>query len=68
MQQADTRWRKAAYIVGNALLESCDPYFQTGSLMLTERLQTLVDQARLEADGDVYDLHSCLIRLPEEKQ
>ncbi len=36
--------------------------------MLTERLKTLVDQAQLEADGDVYDLHSRLIRLPQEKQ
>ncbi|MFK0204704.1 DUF3658 domain-containing protein [Agrobacterium sp. NPDC090283] len=64
LQQAETRWRKAAYVVGHALSASCKPYHQVGDLMLTVRLQTLMDQGKLEVDGDPFDIQTCLVRLP----
>jgi hypothetical protein len=65
LQQAETKWRKAAYVVGHALAASSEPYHQVGELMLTVRLQTLMDQGKLEVDGDLFDIQTCLVRLPE---
>ncbi|WP_142779155.1 DUF3658 domain-containing protein [Agrobacterium sp. T29] len=64
LQQADTTWRKAAYVVGNALGASSERYYQVGDLMLIARLQTLMDQGKLEVDGDPFDIQTCCVRLP----
>ncbi|WP_454700712.1 DUF3658 domain-containing protein [Agrobacterium burrii] len=64
LQQAETRWRKVAYVLGNALAASSEPYHQIGDLMLRVRLESLIDQGKLEVDGDPLDIHACLLRLP----
>lgn len=63
LQQAETKWRKAAYVVGHALAASSEPYHQVGDLMLSARLRTLIDQGKLEVDGDPFDIQTCCVRL-----
>ena len=64
LQQAETRWRKIAYVLGNALAASSEPYHQIGDLMLSVRLESLIDQGKLEVDGDPLDIQACFVRLP----
>jgi hypothetical protein len=62
LRHAATEWRKIAYLVGHALSDESDRYFQVGDLMLFARVAALVEQGRLEADGDPWDLRACRVR------
>ncbi|NTG47662.1 DUF1835 domain-containing protein [Agrobacterium rhizogenes] len=65
LEQTSPEWRKMAYIVGNALGLSSEPYFQVGDMMLQARLVALIDQGSLIAEGDPWDMRACRVRLPD---
>lgn len=65
LEQASTEWRKMAYIIGNTMGLSFEPYSQVGDLMLQVRLIALIDQGILIADGDPWNMQACRVRLPE---
>ena len=60
---ARTEWRKVARVVGEALGQNSEPYYQIGDLMLLMRIVALVEQGKLLAEGDPWKMSS-LIRLP----
>ena len=64
LQRATTEWRRAVRIVGDAMGYNMEPYVQVGDLMLLTRIVALVEQGRLEAEGDPWDMRSCRLRLP----
>jgi hypothetical protein len=64
LERATTEWRRAARIVGDAMGYNMKPYIQVGDLMLLTRVVALVEQGRLLADGDPWDLQTCRVRLP----
>lgn len=64
LAQATSDWRKVAFIVGNALGMSCDPYVQVGSMALHERVIALVEKGAIIADGDPSEMQICRVRLP----
>lgn len=68
LQHAETRWRKAAYVLGHALAASSEQYYQVGDLMLSVRLETLIARGELEVEGDLNEIMSCIVRLPEATQ
>jgi hypothetical protein len=67
LERATTEWRRAARIVGDAMGYNMEPYIQVGDLMLLTRIVALVEQGRLEAEGDPWDLQTCRLRLPPAK-
>ena len=63
MSEATTEPRKAAWIIGRALChERAD--MQVGDLTLLARLVALVKAGKLIADGDPWNMHACIVRLP----
>jgi hypothetical protein len=64
MEHATTEWRKVARVVGDMMGLNSDPYFQVGDIMLLARVIALIDEGKLLADGDPWDMHSCRVRLP----
>ncbi len=64
LEQATADWQKVARVVGNTMGYNSEPYFQVYELMLLTRVVALVDQGKLLADGDPWDMRSCRIRLP----
>ena len=63
MGQVTTERRKVARVVGGALGLTSEPYFQVGDLMLLARVIALIDEGKLVAEGDPWDMHSCRVRL-----
>jgi Protein of unknown function/Domain of unknown function (DUF1835) len=61
LAQATPEWQTVALIVGNTMGYNSDPYFQVSDLMLLTRIVALVDEGRLLADGDAWNM-SCRIR------
>jgi hypothetical protein len=44
----------------------CDePYMQVGDVMLRMRIVAMVDEGKLLADGDPWEMQSCRVRLPD---
>jgi hypothetical protein len=41
------------------------PYMQVGDIMLLARLAALVEEGKLLADGDPWDMRACRVRLPD---
>jgi hypothetical protein len=64
LAQATPESQKVALIVGNTMGYNSEPYFQVSDLMLRARIVPLVDEGRLLADGDPWEIFSCRIRLP----
>jgi hypothetical protein len=64
LHQAATEWRSAARVVGGAMGDNCEPYFQVYDLMLQARVVALVAEGKLLAEGDPWEMRSCRIRLP----
>lgn len=58
-------WRTAAYVIGSALAHNNEPYMQVGDIMLLMRLAALVDDGKVLADGDPWDMRACRVRLPD---
>ncbi|OAV54471.1 hypothetical protein A6U98_03150 [Rhizobium sp. WYCCWR10014] len=64
LAQANSEWKKVAFIIGNALGLSSDPYLQVGDMALHERVINLVEEGALIADGDPSEMRTCQVRLP----
>jgi hypothetical protein len=65
LKQAAREWRSAAYVIGSTLAHTCEPYIQVGDVMLLVRLVALVEEGKLLADGDPWDMRACRVRLPD---
>lgn len=65
LHHAATEWRSVARVVGGAMGDNCEPYFQVYDLMLQARVVALVAEGRLLAEGDPWEMQSCRIRLPD---
>lgn len=63
LEQATTEWQRLIRIVANGIAYS-ERYLQVGELMLLTRVVALVEQGKLAADGDPWDMRCCRIRLP----
>lgn len=63
-KQVTTEWRSVARIVGRTMQDNCEPYFQISDLVLQARVVALVEEGRLLAEGDPWEMRSCRIRLP----
>jgi len=63
--QATSQWQKIARIIGNTMVSKSEPYFQVGDLMLHGRIVALVNEGKLLADGDAWDMQSRRVRLPD---
>ena len=65
LEQATKQWRGAAYVIGSTRAYNCEPYMQVGDIMLQARLAALVEEGKLLADGDPWDMRACRVRLPD---
>jgi hypothetical protein len=65
LEQAAREWRSSAYVIGSIMAHNCDPYMQVGDIMLLARLVALVEEGKLLADGDPWDMRACRVRLPD---
>lgn len=64
VEQAAPEWRKIARVVSATMAYTSEPYYQVGDLMLLTRVVALVEEGKLLADGDPWDMHACKVRLP----
>jgi hypothetical protein len=62
--QASKEWQKIAHIIGSAMGNDDEPYEQVGDVMLLTRVVAMVEQGKLIADGDPWDMRACRVRLP----
>jgi hypothetical protein len=62
MSYATPQWKKASRIIGEALAHDLET-LQTGDLVLSARVRSLVKAGRLESRGDLAELRRCEIRL-----
>jgi hypothetical protein len=65
LEQAAQEWRSAAYVIGSTMAHNCEPYMQIGDVMLLARLVALIEERKLLADGDPWDMRACRVRLPD---
>lgn len=63
LEQTATEWRSSAYVIGSTMAHTCDPYMQVGDVMLLARLVALIEDGKLLADGDPWDMRACRVRL-----
>ena len=47
------------------MAHTCAPYMQVGDVMLLAHLVALVEERKLLADGDPWDMRACRVRLPD---
>jgi hypothetical protein len=64
LDQATSEWRQGLRVIGSAMAHNCEPYMQVGDVMLLARLVALVEEGKLLADGDPWDMRACRVRLP----
>jgi hypothetical protein len=65
LEQAAKEWLNAAYVIGSTMAHTCEPYMQVGDTILLARLVALVEEGKLLADGDPWDMRACRVRLPD---
>jgi hypothetical protein len=65
--QSTPQWQKTARVIGNTMVSKSESYFQVGDLMLQGRIVALVNEGKLLADGDPWDMQSCQVRLPDRR-
>ena len=63
--QATKEWSSAARIIGSTMAHHCEPYLQVGDAILMARLAALVEEGKLLADGDPWDMWTSRVRLPD---
>lgn len=63
---ATTNWRKLARLIGDAMQKNSEPYIQVGDQMLQTRVISLIDESKLLAEGDPWDMRNCRVRLPDD--
>jgi len=64
LKEASMEWRRIAYVVGSMMGHNMEPYQQVGDIMLLGRIVALVEQGKLLADGDPWDMRGTRVRLP----
>jgi hypothetical protein len=64
LDQAAREWRSAADVIGSTMAHNREPYMQVGDIMLLARLAALVEEGKLLAEGDSWDVTACRVRLP----
>jgi hypothetical protein len=64
IERATTQWRRTIRVVAETMGCASEPYHQVGDLMLLARVVALIDEGKLLADGDPWDMRSCRVRLP----
>ena len=62
--QAAKEWSSAARVIGSTMAHNCEPYVQVGDAILLARLVALVEEGKLLADGDPWNMRACRVRLP----
>ncbi len=63
---AKPTWQKLARVIGETLVSDAAD-LQVGDLLLLARAVALVEQGRLVANGDPWEMRSCEVRLPETR-
>jgi Protein of unknown function/Domain of unknown function (DUF1835) len=58
-------WQRLARLIGDAMHKNWKPYIQVYDLMLWSRVVALIDEGKLLADGDPWDMPNCRVRLPD---
>ena len=64
MERVTSEWRKVARVVGDTMGLDSEPYLQVGDIVLLRRVMALIDEGKLLAEGDPWDMHACRVRLP----
>jgi hypothetical protein len=64
IESASPEWRATARVVVQAMGANSEPYHQVGDLMLLARIVALVEEGKLLADGDPWDMRASRVRLP----
>jgi len=54
-----------ARVIGDTMSLYVDPYYQVGDVMLHARLIALVNEGKLVAEGDPWNMQTCRIQLPQ---
>jgi len=62
---ATKNWQKIARLIGDAMQKNSEPYIQVGDQMLQTRVVSLIDEGKLLAEGDPWDMRNCRVRLPD---
>ena len=65
LEQAAPEWRSSAYVIGSTMAHNRTPYRQVDDVMLLARLVALIEERKLLADGDPWDMRACRVRLPD---
>lgn len=63
--QATREWLSAASVIGSTTAHNCELYLQVSDTLLRARLVALVEEGKLLADGDPWDVRTCRVRLPD---
>lgn len=64
LERATDQWKKVLRIIGETMGYNSEPYLQVGDVMLLARIENLIKQGKLVADGEISDPRNCCIRLP----
>ena len=64
LTQATIQWQKLALVVGMTLASEFPQYIQTDHTILLTRIVALIEDRKLEVEGDPWDMHACRVRLP----
>jgi len=67
LERVSTKWKRIVLVIGETLGYNSQPYHQVGHGMLLMRVVAMVEEGRLEVQGDPWDMRSSLIRLPASK-
>ncbi|MDK4722772.1 DUF3658 domain-containing protein [Rhizobium sp. CNPSo 3968] len=52
-------YRNQARIIGETMGSISEPYYQVGDIMLHARLMALIDEGKLIAEGDPWNIQTC---------
>ena len=61
--QASIGWRRVYQVMGHAMAAIPKPYLQINSTILHRRLVALVEEGKLVADGDPWEMQECRVQL-----
>jgi len=64
LERAAPDWKRVVSVIAEAMGYNSEPYIQVGDMMLLTRVVALVNDGKLLADGDPWDMRACRVRLP----
>jgi hypothetical protein len=64
LERVTPEWRRLARVIGDVIGYNSEPYIQVGEIMLRARIVALVEDGKLLADGDPWEMRSCRVRSP----